>query len=150
MLLQFWTNQKRRQHVEEQWRCAACVAAFLQFITRALFRKIEWESFSMNRSQRLVLSLVCALALVLIPMSYLRAQSTVPQQDQTDQNSINQQNQPDVNQNQEPNLNQEKSTTPSNQDQTTREKPSSTEQDQNQYQQNQDQQNQPDTTRGSQ
>jgi type IV secretory pathway VirB10-like protein len=119
------------------------------------FEKIEWESFSMNRSQRLVLSLVCTLALVFIPMSYLRAQSTVPQQDQTDRNSINQQNTPDVDQNQEPNLNQEKSTTPSNQDQTTREKPSSTEQDQNQYQQNQDQQNQyqqnqPDTTRGSQ
>ena len=104
----------------------------------------------MNRSQRLVLSLVCTLALVFIPMSYLRAQSTVPQQDQTDRNSINQQNTPDVDQNQEPSLNQEKSTTPSNQDQTTREKPSSTEQDQNQYQQNQDQQNQPDTTRGSQ
>ena len=106
----------------------------------------------MNQSQRLVLSLVCALALVFIPMSYLRAQSTVPQQDQTDRNSINQQSTPDVDQNQDSNLNQEKSTTPdtSDQDQTTREKPSSTEQNTPSQDQNQYQQNQPDTMRGSQ
>ena len=80
--------------------------------------------------QRILLSLVCALALVLIPVSYssLWAQSTAPstgQQDRTDRNDLNQnQNQNQTNQD----LNQKDQSSPDvNSQKGIREKPSSTE-----------------------
>src|SRR5437660_4727589 len=78
--------------------------------------------------QRSLLSLVCALALVLIPVSYssLWAQSTAPstgQQDRTDRNDLNQ-NQNQTNQD----LNQKDQSSPDvNSQKGIREKPSSTE-----------------------
>ncbi len=77
---------------------------------------------------RIVLSFVCALALVLIPTSYSWAQATTTQQDQVDRNGVNQTNQ-DVNR--DSNLNQD---TPNDSnkesDMNTREKPSSSESEQ--------------------
>jgi DNA mismatch repair ATPase MutL len=98
----------------------------------------------MNRTQRILLSFVCALALVLIPMAYSWAQdsaqqpATSSQQDQVDRNGVNQ--------NQDTNRD---SNVTSDQNNLNREKPSSTvtepsptqSQDQNQNinQSNQDQ-----------
>jgi hypothetical protein len=97
----------------------------------------------MNRTilQRSVLAFVCALTLVLIPVSYSWAQSSTPQQqDQVDRNGVNQNDQTNQDVNRDSNLNQDKQTNPSNTSDTNREKPSPTTSEQNRMQnQNQNQ-----------
>jgi len=106
--------------------------------------KFNKEKISMTR-QRILLSFVCALALVLIPLSYssLWAQATSPsttQQDRTDKNDLNQnqnqsnqdlnqgQSNQDLNQNQSnQDLNQSNQSSPDVNSSTERQKPSSTE-----------------------
>src|SRR5438132_7072254 len=108
--------------------------------------------------QRILLSFVCALALILIPLSYSSAwaQSTYPstQQDRTDQNSVDQNQNKDLNQTQtqsnqdlnQTQSNQELNQTQSNQSSPdvnsstgTRQKPDSSVNDPNTENQNQNQ-----------
>jgi cytoskeletal protein RodZ len=124
MLIQCLTGKNWRS----VWQ-AACTVVYKGF------PKFNKEKLSMT--QRVLLSLVCGLALILIPVSYssLWAQSNYPsttQQDKTGQKDVNQnQANPDQNQTQtqsNQDLNQSNQSSPdANASTATRQKPSSSE-----------------------